>query len=65
MENYNIRSLEDKIIDTFNLSDVPIEAKRLIAQNVLNLLTKQADKVIFDEIKNSKSEKEISNNEEA
>lgn len=56
MENYNIRELEDKIIDTFNLSDVPIEAKRLIAQNVLNLLTKQSDKIIYEEIKNSKKE---------
>jgi len=56
MENYNIRELEDKIIDDFNLSDVPIEAKRLIAQNVLNLLTKQADLTICNEIKKSKSE---------
>lgn len=64
MENYNIRYLEDKIIDDFNLSDVPIEAKRLIAQNVLNLLTKQADKVICDEIKNSKAEKEPADNKE-
>lgn len=56
MENYNIRELEDKIIDDFNLSDVPIEAKRLIAQNVLNLLTKQADTVIRDEINKSKQE---------
>lgn len=56
MENYNIRSLEDKIIDDFNASNVLIETKRLIAQNVLNLLTKQADIAIRDEINKSKQE---------
>ena len=62
MENYNVRSLEDAIIDTFNASSVSIEVKRLIAQNVLNLLTKQADMVIREEINKSKSE--LSENQE-
>lgn len=64
MDNYNIRVLEDKIIDDFNASNVPIETKRLIAQNVLNLLTKEADKEICDEIKKIKSEKIPSDNQE-
>ena len=64
MDNYNIRVLEDKIIDDFNASNVSIETKRLIAQNVLNLLTKEADKEICDEIKKKKSEKEPSDIQE-
>ena len=48
--NKKIRELEDKIIATLNESDVPIEAKRLIIANVLNLVMKEADKVIAYEI---------------
>lgn len=56
--NYKIRNLEDNVISLMNASDVPIEAKRLIIQNVLNLITKQADKVIVEEIKEMKKEEE-------
>ena len=54
--NYKIRDLEDNVISLMNASDVPIEAKRLIIQNVLNLITKQADKVIVEEIQEMKKE---------
>ena len=56
--NYKMRDLEDRVISLLNGSDVPIEAKRLIIQNVLNLITKQADKVIMEEMKEMKKEEE-------
>lgn len=58
MENYKIRDLEDKMIDTLNSSDVAIEAKRLIIQNLLNMVTKQADARITMEIQDMKKEEE-------
>lgn len=56
MENYKIRDLEDKLIDTLNSSDVAIEVKRLIIQNLLNMVTKQADARITMEIQDMKKE---------
>lgn len=56
--NYKIRKFEDDLIDAFNTNDLPIEVKRLIAQNVLNVITKQADKIIVEEIKEMKKEEE-------
>lgn len=58
MENYKIRDLEDKMIDTLNSSDVAIEVKRLIVQNILNMVTKQADARITMEIQDMKKEEE-------
>lgn len=58
MENYKIRDLEDKMIDTLNSSDVAIEVKRLIVQNLLNIITKQADARITMEIQDMKKEEE-------
>lgn len=58
MDNYKIRQFEDKVIDTFNASDLQIEIKRLVAQNVLNLLTKKADETITKEIQEMKKEEE-------
>ena len=49
--NKKIRELEDKIIATLNESDIPIEAKRLIIANVLNLVMKESDRVIIYESK--------------
>ena len=48
--NKEIRQLEDDIISRLNLSDIPIEAKRLVLSDVLNLVTKQADNEILKEI---------------
>jgi hypothetical protein len=46
------------MIDTLNSSDVAIEAKRLIVQNILNMVTKQADTRITMEIQDMKKEEE-------
>lgn len=58
MDNYKIRQFEDSVIDMFNKSDLQIEIKRIIAQNVLTLLTKKADEIIMQEIKENKKEEE-------
>ena len=38
MDNFRIRDFEDKVINLFNSSDLPIEVKRLVVQNTLNLI---------------------------
>ena len=48
--NLKIRQFEDNLIALFNESDLNIEIKRLIAQNILNLIEKQADKIILNEL---------------
>lgn len=55
--NAAIREFEDKVIDVFNTYNVPIEVKRLVAQNVLNMITKKADEVIMKEIRDGVKEK--------
>ena len=54
--NAAIREFEDKVIDLFNSYNVPIEVKRLVAQNVLNAITKKADEMIMQEIRDGKQE---------
>ena len=54
--NAGIREFEDKVIDLFNTYNLPIEVKRLVAQNVLNVITKKADEVILREIRDGKQE---------
>lgn len=58
MINYKIRQLEDNLVDLINKSDVPIECKRLIVQDILKKITAQADNVIVEEIKEMKQEEE-------
>lgn len=48
--NKKIRQFEDNLIAFFNESDLDIEVKRLVAQNILNLIEKQADKIILNEL---------------
>ena len=48
--NLKIRNLEDMIIDAINASDLPIEVKRLIVSDVLNLILRQADKEVINEV---------------
>lgn len=48
--NLKIRNLEDTIIDAVNASDLPIEVKRLIVSDVLNLILRQADKEVINEV---------------
>lgn len=54
--NAGIREFEDKVIDVFNTYNVPIEVKRLVAQNLLNIITKKADELIMKEIREGKQE---------
>lgn len=56
--NTKIRLLEDQIVKALNGSDVPIEAKRLILADLLNIVTKKADEIIAQEIKAEREEKE-------
>ncbi len=48
--NLKIRNLEDTIIDAINASDLSIEVKRLIVSDVLNLILRQADKEVINEV---------------
>ena len=54
--NAGIREFEDKVVDLFNTYNLPIEVKRLVAQNVLNAITKKADEMIMQEIRDGKQE---------
>lgn len=56
MMNAGIREFEDKVVDLFNTYNLPIEVKRLVAQNVLNAITKKADEMIMQEIRDGKQE---------
>lgn len=56
--NTKIRLLEDQIVAILNGSDVPIETKRLILSDILNLVTKKADEIVSQEIKEQREEKE-------
>lgn len=51
MKNKEIRAFEDAVIDLFNASNLEPEIKRLVAQNVLNQITKVADATIVEELK--------------
>lgn len=54
--NAGIREFEDKVIEVFNSYNLPIEVKRLVAQNTLNLISKKADEMIMQEIRDGKQE---------
>ena len=49
MLNLSIRECEQAIIEELNSFAIPIEAKRLILQNVLNKVTVEADKQVAEE----------------
>lgn len=50
MNNSDIRELEDRLVNVLNESDVAIDVKRLILQNLYNSAKTHADKVITQEI---------------
>ena len=54
--NEQIRRFEDMVIDLFNTSPLEPEIKRLIAQNVLDKITKVADAKIIEELKEVKKD---------
>lgn len=58
MINKAIREFEDKVIDLFNAYPLEPEIKRLVAQNVLDKITKVADAKIVEEIREMKKEEE-------
>ena len=54
MINKAIREFEDKVIEIYNAYHLEPEIKRLVAQNVLEKITKVADAKIVEEIKEEK-----------
>lgn len=58
MINKAIREFEDKVIEVFNSYQLEPEIKRLVAQNVLDKVTKIADAKILEEIQEMKKEEE-------
>ena len=56
MKNSQIRSFEDAVIDLFNESSLEPEIKRLVAQNVLDKITKVADAKIIEELREEKQD---------
>lgn len=54
--NREIRQLEDNLITVLNSSGIPIEAKRYVLLNVLNLVEKEANKAIYAEMNQSITE---------
>lgn len=54
--NGEIRRFEDAVIDLFNSSSLEPEIKRLVAQNVLDKITKVADAKIVEEIREEKKD---------
>ncbi len=52
--NEEIRELYNTIIATYNMSNAPIEAKRLIAESVCYMLSQKADEIIVQEINQRK-----------
>lgn len=46
-----LRALQDAILTLINASHTPIEAKRLILENLLIKVTQKADLMIQDQIK--------------
>ena len=48
--NSQIRFLYNDIINKFNVSDLPIEVKRLIAEDVFLQIERQADRAITEEL---------------
>lgn len=49
--NFIIRKLNNDLTNTLNASDAPIEAKRIILENLLGMISKEADKMVKFEIR--------------
>lgn len=48
--NVSIRELENRLVNTLNESDVPIECKRLVLLNIYNQAKTQSDEIVMKEI---------------
>ena len=55
--NFKIRLFEDSILNMINESDLPMEIKRLVMADIFNLVVKQADKEVKEELSAQTEEK--------
>lgn len=55
--NFKIRLFEDSILNMINESDLPMEIKRLVIADIFNLVVKQADKEVKEELSAQTEEK--------
>ena len=61
--NTEMRALSDALLTLVNASQIPIEAKRLILENLLIKVTEKSEQIIAEEIK-AKETKDGSNETE-
>lgn len=54
--NRTIRALEDAIINMLNVTDLPIEVKRLVIADVYHTVLKEADTNYINEIASEETE---------
>lgn len=54
--NRTIRALEDAIINMLNVTDLPIEVKRLVIADVYHTVLKEADTNFINEIASEETE---------
>ncbi len=55
--NFKIRLFEDTILNLINETDLPMEIKRLVISDIFNLVVKQADKEVKEELSAQTEEK--------
>ena len=55
--NFKIRLFEDSILNLINESDLSMEIKRLVVSDIFNLVVKQADKEVKEELSAQTEEK--------
>lgn len=56
--NKDIRLLEDNMLAVLNESPVEMEVKRLILTNILDIIKKQADALILQELQEEQNDAE-------
>lgn len=49
--NAQIRALQDALVTLINTSPIPMEAKRLILENLLIKVSQKSDSIIAEELK--------------
>ena len=54
--NRTIRTLEDAIINMLNVTDLPIEVKRLVIADIYHTVLKEADTNFINEIASEETE---------
>lgn len=56
--NLQIRTLEDNLLAVLNKSPVEMEVKRLILTNILDIIKRQADTIILQELQEEQTNAE-------